>query len=82
VTNPTGQGTTLKPASPIGAKTRAEDIRRQLADEIVLGQVPPGERLDEASLAACQPIADLIAAAACPPDKNPKKAQRCVPLGL
>lgn len=35
-----------------GAKTRAEDIRRQLADEIVIGQVAPGERLDEAGLAA------------------------------
>jgi DNA-binding GntR family transcriptional regulator len=49
---PAGIETSRLSAVASGAKTRAEDIRLQLADEIVLGRIPPGERLDEAGLAA------------------------------
>lgn len=39
--------TTLEPKT----KTRAEELRQTLADDIIMGRIPPGERLDEASLA-------------------------------
>jgi DNA-binding GntR family transcriptional regulator len=35
-----------------GRETRADLLRRQLADEIITGQLSPGERLDERELAA------------------------------
>jgi len=34
------------------AETRSDGLRRQLADEIITGQLRPGERLDERELAA------------------------------
>ena len=34
------------------AETRADGLRRQLADEIITGQLSPGERLDEREIAA------------------------------
>ncbi|MCB4771542.1 GntR family transcriptional regulator [Ancylobacter sp. Lp-2] len=45
---PTAAATTARP----GRRTRAEDIREQLADEITRGQQPPGTLLDESALAA------------------------------
>lgn len=39
-------------ASPWGRKTLAEELRLQLADEIVRGILPPGTSLDETELAA------------------------------
>ncbi len=38
--------------APARNRTRAEDIRLQLADEIVAGTLQPGQQLDEMSLAA------------------------------
>jgi DNA-binding GntR family transcriptional regulator len=36
----------------VAAETRADMLRRQLADEIIRGQLRPGQRLDECELAA------------------------------
>jgi DNA-binding GntR family transcriptional regulator len=44
---PDGRG----PASPSPRKTRSEELRLQLADEIVNGSLPPGTPLDENSIA-------------------------------
>jgi DNA-binding GntR family transcriptional regulator len=32
-------------------KTRAEDLRQQLADDIIMGRLPPGIRPDEIGIA-------------------------------
>ncbi|ABD08749.1 transcriptional regulator, GntR family [Rhodopseudomonas palustris HaA2] len=40
-----------QPAVTIGKTTRAEELRRLLADEIVRGALPPGAPLDETELA-------------------------------
>jgi len=39
------------PAAPAQRKTRTEELRLQLADEIVRGSLPPGAALDETALA-------------------------------
>lgn len=38
-------------ATDIKRKTRAEDLRRQLADDIIMGRLTPGTRLDEIGIA-------------------------------
>ncbi|MCG6205587.1 GntR family transcriptional regulator [Rhodopseudomonas sp. HC1] len=49
---PPGPAAPTRPVTVIGKTTRAEELRRQVADEIVRGALAPGAPLDETELAA------------------------------
>ncbi|RJF77853.1 GntR family transcriptional regulator [Rhodopseudomonas palustris] len=49
---PPGTTVAKRPAAVIGKTTRAEELRLQLADEIVRGTLAPGAPLDETEIAA------------------------------